>query len=292
MHQKIAVMKNLLEKKFFSEGVQLTGVKDMALFRTDKPYKKKPELYQPHIMFLAQGKKKIYLGDRTYIFDPYNYFVQTVPLAVDCEAVIEKNNPILGIVLRINPSVVGEILFESQEASPPEKQIFNSLYNASVTDTILDAVIRLLETLDSEGETKVLGPIFYKEILFRILKGENGGILSELAVNNRGFYHISRVINKLHENYSQPVEIQSLAKEAGMSINSFHSNFKAMTNTSPLQYVKNIRLHKAKEMIQQEGEMANIAARKVGYESSSQFSREYKRCFGNPPSKDRLSANF
>lgn len=117
-----------------------------------------------------------------------------------------------------------------------------------------------------------------------------GEILKELAINNRGFYQISRVINRIHENYSQPFEVQALAREASMSSTAFYTIFKAVTNTSPLQYIKNIRLHKAKELIQQEGEKANTAAARVGYESTSQFSREYKRSFGITPAKDRQAA--
>ncbi len=288
MDSKTAEMKKLLLKKLPRQGVVFTGLDNMAIFRRDQPYNKKPELTHPHIMILAQGKKRVHQGEKTYIYDPLHYYVQTLTLPLECEAIIEEDEPILGMVLRIDPVIIGEILFEMQTTPYRQKPVRDSLYDASITDDILDAAIRLLRTLDSEDDLKILGPMFYKEILFKILKGEKGEILRELAVNNRGFYHIAKVINRIQENYSDPIDIQSLAREAGMSVTAFHANFKAMTNTSPLQYVKNIRLHKAKEMIQQEGEKANTAAQRVGYESSSQFSREYKRCFGIPPSKDRL----
>ena len=287
MDHKIRDMKKLILEKLPSEGVIATGITGVGLFRIEKPYEKRPQLYGPQIILLAQGKKKVYLGEQTYVYDPFHYYVQTVPLPVECEAVIEEGRPMLGMVLKIDPQIIGEILFELETEPPATRQVCSSLYNASVSDEIIDATIRLLRTLSSKNETRVLGPIYLKEILFEILNGEHGEILRELAVNNRGFYQISRVINKIHEHYSEPVEIQALAKEAGMSSTAFHATFKAMTSTTPLQYIKNVRLHKAKELIQNEGEKANAAAVRVGYESSSQFSREYKRCFGATPAKDK-----
>ncbi|ORC35383.1 hypothetical protein B4O97_09430 [Marispirochaeta aestuarii] len=292
MNTTILTMKDILLEKLPAEGIIETGIKGVGLFRRDNPYKKRPQLYNPQIILLVQGKKNIYLGDKTFVYDPQHYYVQTVPLPVECEAVIEEGKPMLGMVIMIDPQTIGEILFEMDTEIPPAtRKMRNSLYNASMSDAITDAALRLLKTLDSKNETRVLGPIFLKEILFKIISGENGEILRELAINNRGFYQISRVISKIHENYSRPIEIQALAREAGMSSTAFHASFKAMTSTSPLQYIKNIRLHKAKEIIQNEGEKANAAAMRVGYESSSQFSREYKRTFGTTPAKDRQTGS-
>ena len=287
MDQQISEMKNLILERLPTEGVLSTGIRDVGLFRVEEPYKKKPQLYGPQIILLAQGMKRVYLGEKTYVYDPFRYYVQTVPLPVECEAVIEDGKPMLGMVLQINPQTIGEILFEMEAEPPAVRHIRNSLYDASVSEDLLDAAVRLLRSLKSKNQARVLGPIYLKEILFQVLNGENGEILREVAVNNRGFYQISRVINRIHEHYSEPIEVQELAKEAGMSPTSFHVSFKAMTSTSPLQYIKNVRLHKAKELIQGEGERANAAAVRVGYESASQFSREYKRCFGVTPARDR-----
>ena len=292
METGINIMKELLMNKLPAQGVTGTGVDGVELFRIDKPFKKKPELYFPQIILLAQGKKKIYLGEKSYEYDSGRYYVQAVPLPVECEAVIENGKPMLGMVLKINPQMIGEILYEMDTKLPVTGRVYNSLYDASLSDEIVDAAVRLLRSLDSENDVNILGPIFLKEILYKVLNGENGEILRELAINNRGFFQISRVINKIHENYSQAFDVQHLAREAGMSPTAFHSTFKTMTSTSPLQYIKSVKLHKAKELIQQEGEKANSAAIIVGYESSSQFSREYKRFFGTPPSKDRLPASF
>ncbi len=289
MESKISLMKEILLEKLPSENVLKTGVEGLGIFRIDKSFKKRPELYLPQIILLAQGKKRIFLGEETFEYDSCHYYVQAVPLPVECEAVIEDGKPMLGMVLKIDPQMIGEIIYEMKTDFPVTGKVFNSLYDAALSDEIIDAAIRLLRTLDSENESNVLGPIFIKEILFKILNGENGEVLRELAINNRGFFQISRVINKIHENYSKSIDVQNLAREAGMSPTAFHSTFKTMTSTSPLQYIKSVRLHKAKELIQHEGEKANSAAMMVGYESTSQFSREYKRCFGVTPGSDKVA---
>ena len=288
MNQKSEIMKSLLLEYLPCDQHKDTDIEGLALVRRDTSFEARPAVYKPEIIFVAQGQKHVSLGDKVYTYDPENYFVLTVPIPVICEAVIEEGKPLLGMVLRIDPQVIGEILFEMETPPPPKNQVNNSIYQAQMSDSLLDSLIRLLETLRSKNETKILGPIYVKEILFKVLTGEYGEILRDLAYNNRNLYQISRVISRIHEEYSRPIEIQTLAQEAGMSTSSFHTNFRAITSSSPLQYIKNIRLHKAKELIQQEGEKAYAAAMRVGYESSSQFNREYKRLFGVTPAKDTV----
>lgn len=288
MHDSIDEMRSLLRNYLPTEGIQKTGIDGLVIFRRDVPYKKRPQLYHPQIIMLAQGKKNIYLGKEMFVYDPSRYFVQTVPLPVVCEAVIEHEQPMLGLVIAVDPKIIGEILFkmESHASIPPK--VSTGVYDAPVTDEMRDSAVRLLRSLADDDEKSILGPLYLKELLFLILKNEKGEILRELAVSNRGVYQIARVIREIHEHYNMPLEISRLAKEAGMSSSGFHTAFRSVTSTSPLQYIKHIRLHKAREIIQREGEKANTAAARVGYESVSQFSREYKRTFGVSPSRDRL----
>ncbi len=287
MNTKTGKMKILLLENLPEEGITDTGIPGVGIFRIDNSFFKRPQLYNPQIIVLAEGKKNIYLGEKRFTYDPTQYYVQTLPLPVECEAVIEEGKPMLGIAINIDPRIIGEILNEAHSDMPAPVKVSSSLYSAPVSDELLDPVIRLLKTLKNSHEVKILGPIFLKEILFRVLTGENGEILREIAYYNRGFYQVSHIINNVHKEYSNTFEIQQLARKAGMSTTAFHAIFKDMTGTTPLQYIKNIRLHKAKEMIQHEREKASIAAMRVGYESSSQFSREYKRTFGTSPAKDR-----
>jgi len=287
LEDRIEKMKSLLGELLPRDGLMETDIKGVSLFRRDKPYEPKAAIYQPKIIMLAQGKKNVFLGDRVYTYDSRNFFALTVPLPVLCEALIEEDKPLLGMSLRMDPQMIGEMLYE-MDSKPSSAAVMNdSIFQETMSETILESVIRLLETLRSRNETKILGPLYLKEILFKILNGEHGDSLKELVYKNRTLYQISRVISRIHEDFSQTLEVQALAEEAGMSPSSFHSNFKSVTSTSPLQYIKNIRLHKAKELIQQEGEKAYEAALRVGYESSSQFNREYKRLFGVTPAKDR-----
>ena len=287
MYEPIDEMRSILQKSLPVEGIQKTGIDGLVIFRRDVPYKKRPQLYHPQIIMLAQGKKNIYLGEQKFVYDASRYFVQTVPLPVVCEAVIEHEQPMLGLVIAVDPKIIGEILYEMEFHTSIPQKVSTGVYDAPVTERMRDSVVRLLRTLADDDERNILGPLYLKELLFLILTNEKGEILRELAVSNRGVYQIARVIREIHEHYDMPLEIPELAKEAGMSSSGFHTAFKSVTSTSPLQYIKHIRLHKAREIIQREGEKANTAATRVGYESVSQFSREYKRTFGISPSQDR-----
>ncbi len=288
MQDRMGEIQQLLLKRIPEENVVDTLVPGVTLFRIDHSFKKRPQYYSPQIIILAQGKKRIYLGDKTFEYDPRRYYVQAVPLPVECEAVIEDGRPMLGMTLAVSPQAIGEILSAMEADLPPAPKVHTSLYDAPLSDDMIDAALRLLNTLDSRSDSRVLGPLYLKELLFKVMSGEQGEVLRELAMNNRGFYQVSRIINRIHENCAQDFDVQDLAREAGMSTTAFHTAFKNLTRTSPLQYLKNVRLHRAKELIQIQGEKANQAASIVGYESATQFSREYKRFFGVTPGSPSL----
>ena len=287
MNGSMATMKTLLLDLLPQDMNWESPIPGVNLIRREKAYDPKPLLYKPEIILLAQGRKNVYVGERKYTYDPNHYFVLTVPLPVVCEAIIEPGEPLLGIVIKLEPRVIGEILSEMNSAPPRGEQAQGSLYQAPLSEDLVDAAIRLLRVLKSEGEAKFLGPLCVKEILYRVICGDQGGLLRDLVSTNRNLFQISRIVGLIHEKYSQPLDMPTLAREAGMSLSAFHSNFREVTSSSPLQYLKNTRLHKAKDLIQQYGEKAYQAANLVGYESVSQFSREYKRCFGVSPAKDR-----
>ena len=221
VENKIESMKKILLEQLLSESVRESRVEGVGLFRIDKSFKKRPQLYAPQIILLAQGKKRIFLGEKSYTYDPCLYYVQAVPLPVECEAIIEEEKNMLGMVLKIDPQMIGEILYEMESDLPVTGRVCNSLYDAVLSDDIIDATIRLLKTLESKNDRRILGLLYLKELLYKVLNGENGEILRELAINNRGFFQISRIINKIHDNYSLTFEILDLAREAGMSSTAF-----------------------------------------------------------------------
>lgn len=273
----------LIEQLLPQEGIKQTGIPGLTLFRRDQAFARRQQMYDAQIIILAQGRKEIYLADETYRYDAHNYVVVTVPLPVECEAFVEDNEPILGLALSINAQIIGELIHQ-MDIKPSALVSPKAVFGAPLSQTMDDVSVRLLSTLHSENDKRVLGPLYFKEVLYRVLTSKQGELLQALASHNRGFAQVARAIHFIHQHFDQSMSVQSLAEKVGMSATSFYNHFKAFTDNTPLQYIKSIRLHKARALIQ-EGEKANSAALQVGYESASQFSREYKRAFGSTPAK-------
>ena len=286
MENKIREMVELLLQQLPEESVVATSINGVKLYRIEKSYDRKPASYNSEIIIIANGEKRIYLGENVYTFNPSRYLVLPIPLPVECEAIVSPDGPLLAITIKVDPLIVGEILLELDETRLPADDLHKGIYSALMTEGIADAALRLLEALSSPDDGRILGPMIMREIIYRVLRGENGEALQALAYRDRRFFQIAKVLNKIHEAYHQNHDIRSLAMEAGMSISSFHTSFKIVTDASPLQYIKSVRLHKARELMIQDGVNAYNAALRVGYESPSQFSREYKRFFGITPAKD------
>lgn len=283
----ISLLNSLVPKEEMIPSI----IKNVNLFRLNHSHPRKPLAYEARIIILAQGQKKVYLGDKTYVYDPFHYLVLSVPLPLECEATASPGKPILGLSIDVDSSLVGEILLEMDDPHLEVDDLPKGIYCASLTEDLTDAIIRLLETLSSERDKKILGPMIVREILYRILRTEKGGAgaLQALAYRNRRFFQIAKALNKIHESFDSDLDLRTLAMNAGMSISAFHSSFKAVTNTSPLQYIKSVRLHKARILMTREGLNAYNTALRIGYESPSQFNREYKRYFGVSPGKDAMS---
>ena len=286
MENKIREMVELLLQQLPEESVVTTSINGVKLYRIENSYDRKPASYDSEIIIIANGEKRIYLGENVYTFNPSRYLVLPIPLPVECEAIVSPDGPLLAITIKVDPLIVGEILLELDETRLPADDLHKGIYSALMTEGITDAALRLLEALSSPDDGRILGPMIMREIIYRVLRGENGEALQALAYRDRRFFQIAKVLNKIHQAYHQNHDIRSLAMEAGMSISSFHTSFKTVTDASPLQYIKSVRLHKARELMIQDGLNAYNAALRVGYESPSQFSREYKRFFGITPAKD------
>jgi AraC-like DNA-binding protein len=263
-----------------------TSIKGVYLFRVEHSFPRSPYSYNSEIIILAQGEKRVYLGNDVYTYDSSHYLVLPVPLPAECEGRAETGKPILGLTITIDPIEVGEILLDMEDNRKETQSLPKGIYSAPMNEALYDATIRLLQAIADPQDKKVLAPMIKREIIYRILQGKKGEILQALAHRNRRFFQIAKVLQKIHESYSNDFDIEKLAKELAMSSSTFHSSFKAVTDTSPLQYIKNVRLHKARTLMIQDGLSANIAAIQVGYESPSQFNREYKRLFGVTPAKD------
>jgi len=279
----------LLEKLAAKEGHTPSTLDGVQFFRSDQPTARVPVVYEPRIVIVGQGRKRGFLGGQVFTFDAYNYLVLSVPLPFECEAVeASPEKPLLGVTVRVSPSTLGELLLEMDEDPMLEGRAPQGIYSTRLTDDLSGAAVRLLESLQSRTDSRILGPQIVREITYLVLRGEQGGALRALAARHGHFSRIARVLTRIHTDYARAIDIETLANDAHMSVSTFHHNFKAVTSTSPMQYVKSIRLHNARMLMALEGLSAAAAAGRVGYESASQFSREFKRFFGNPPAVEAM----
>ena len=269
------------------EGPNPTSLSSVKLYRVSRPLPRHAAVYEPWIIIIAQGSKRVYFSGDVYIYDADNYLVTAVPMPAECEIPrASASNPYLSLTIKVDPAMIGELLLEMGAEPQDTQPIPRGLYTSPLTQPMKDAAVRLVDCLKSPTDSKVLGPQCVREIIYRVLQGEQGEVLHALAAGNGHFAQISRVLDHLHRDYAKPMDVESLARQAKMSSSIFYSRFKAVTAMSPLQYLKSVRLDKARLLMIQDGCTASAAAFAVGYESAPQFSREYKRQFGVSPAQD------
>jgi AraC-like DNA-binding protein len=276
----------LLDTLAVREGLHPTDVPGVQLARISEGAPRKPILYEPMIVVLGQGRKRVYVGGEVIRYDAGNYLALSVPVPVECEVDASAREPLLAVRIAIEPALLAEILVTLDEPVR-ESEVPRGIDASPLTPEISDAVVRLLECLRRPADSRILGPQTVREIVYRVLQHESGGgaaaALRALATRNDRFMRIARVLQQVHADPSVSLSIEDLARSASMSASTFHHNFKAVTATSPLQYLKSLRLHRARLLMVNAGHNASTAALAVGYESASQFGREFKRFFGKPP---------
>lgn len=277
---KINHLKN--NDKIISE--RLAGIR---LLYGVEPGPRTPVMYQPGIIFLFSGHKIGYINKRKFRYDANEYLLLTVPLPFECETWATPEVPLAGIRLDIDVLQLQELLMDIGEDERFQLPMATSGINsATLSDEILCAVERLLDVMERPLDARILGKQIIREILYHVLMGPRGAALLALVSRQTHFSLISRVLKQIEMKYTENLNVEQLAAEANMSVSAFHHNFKAVTSTSPLQYLKSYRLHKARMMMIHDGMKASAAAMRVGYESASQFSREFKRYFGVTPGED------
>ena len=264
------------------DGFHPTAIPQLYLVRVSTPQPCSPVLYEPRLGIIAQGSKLVMLAGETYRCDPLHCLVVSMTMPVIgqvIEATPEK--PYLSLRLDIDLDELGALVLDTDPPSP--QNIDRGLYVARANAPMLDAALRLMRLLDTPRDLRVLAPAALREIFYRVLIGDLGYRLRDLATAGSRSNRIARAVAQLREGYQQPLSIDELASSLHMSTSSLHHQFKAATSMSPLQFQKQLRLHEARRLMLMEGLEANTAAHRVGYESPSQFSREYKRLFGAPP---------
>ncbi len=264
-----------------------TPVPGLFFFRYNSPTEPRFGMYEPSICLVAQGAKKVHLENETFIYDANNYLLASVHLPTTYQVIsASKEEPFLGLVLKFDMKELSQLMIDSNLPSPGTMQIERGIATSEVTLPLLSPFERLVSLLDEPESIPILAPMLHREILFRLLTGEQGVRLRKLASAGSRSHQVARAIDWLKGNFSQQLRVEDLAEMANMSSSSFHSHFRSMTSLSPLQYQKHLRLQEARRLMLAEQLDATSAAFKVGYESSSQFSREYSRLFGAPPLRD------
>lgn len=284
-------MKALLMELADGEGLHPTLLDAVQLARAEHDFPRTPVMYEPSIYIIASGRKTGYIGDRVIVYDENNYLVLSVPLPFECEGQATDGEPLLGVSVRMDIGLISELAITMDAGRKQEAVNSDGCIRATPLDSRMKgAIVRLLECLRSPADARVLGQGIIREIAYHALCGPQGGALLAMLNRSGPMGQIHAVLNRIHTRYTEPLNISRMAEEAGMSVSAFHHSFKAVTANSPLQYLKSVRLHKARMLILHEGLGAALAADKVGYESASQFSREFKRFFGNRPMEESRRA--
>lgn len=268
------------------EGANDPGIPGFSMMRISEPSRPLSTVYEPSICVVVQGSKQAMLGSERYVYDPLNYLVVSMSLPVVgnvIEATVAK--PYLCLRIDIDANQVNELLRQTPvpAATASPRNGGRALFLASTSAQFLDAVLRLVRLLDTPEEAPVLAPLALREIHYRVLTGELGQQLCELCAADGQAQRIASTIALLKSRYAEPLRIEELADAAHLSVSALHHRFKAVTAMSPLQYQKQLRLQEARRLMLSDGCEAAVAAHRVGYESPSQFSREYRRLFGAPP---------
>lgn len=267
------------------EGVNMTRLSQARIYKASQFQPRQPLCYDQGVIIVGQGTKKIFIGDKSYEYNPDNYLVLSVPLPAECETRATPESPLLSLILDLDIPLIKDLI--NQIPEPPLNQFSGiktqGLFLAKATLAIKDTTFRLLQALESPLEAKVMGPSIFRELMFRIVCGENGAALAAISMQNTKISRVDKALKQIHGNYDRPMDVDELADLVHMSPSAFHRTFKEVTASSPIQYIKKIRLDKARDLLTAQGLRVNEAAARVGYESPNQFSREFKRYFGASP---------
>jgi len=264
------------------EGHNATCFEGAVVYRVTKHEPAVPTLYPASIILVGAGEKRATLGTESIAYNARHYLVVSSPLPMLCRTLASPENPLLSLVVHLDPELLRELLAEigdPPEPVPAREQ--RSSFGAPLTPALEDAGCRLLVCLRDERKARALARQTVREIIFHVLDGPNGSALHGLAHGPRS--QLNRVMRYVNERYAERMSVEELARMAHMSVPTFHQHFKAMTSKSPLQYIKAIRLTRARQLLQS-GASVKSAGHDVGYESESQFSREFTRFYGAAPS--------
>jgi AraC-like DNA-binding protein len=288
-HRAQASRDELVERiaRAVREDGTVEPLKGLHLNRASSPREPLHSVYDPVFCVIAQGSKEIFLSNERYVYDAAHYLLVTAELPLVGHVLdASKKRPYLSLRLELDPALVGAVMAEAGDVPPQYNTQVRAIDVSTLDAGLLDAVVRLVRLLDSPAESRFLAPLITREIIYRLWMGEQGGRLRYVVALGGYAPPIARALERLHKHFDQPLRIDSIARELGMSVSGFHHHFKAVTAMSPLQFQKRLRLQEARRLMLGEGLDAARAAFRVGYHDASHFNREYKSLFGLPPMRD------
>jgi AraC-like DNA-binding protein len=289
MHRTQANRDELVER--IARAVRADGrvepLQGLRLHRASRPTEMAHGVSIPAFCVIAQGSKEVFLGDERYQYDPMHYLLATAELPIVSHVIqASPERPYFSLAVKLDPTLVGSVMVEAGRVSSRNHAKARAINVSPLDDRLLDAVVRLIRLLDSPDEAPFLMPLITREIIYRLMKGEQSDRLRHITVQGGHTSRIARAIQHIRTEFDQPLRIDDIAQELGMSISSFHHHFKAVTAMSPLQFQKRMRLQQARQLMLGEDLDAASAGYRVGYNDASHFNREYKRLFGLPPLRD------
>ena len=277
----------LLERRTNSEGRNETAIPELKLYRYSQPTESANILMEPAVYVVVQGRKKVTVGDETYIYDRSQYLAVSVDLpAVGRVFQASPEEPYLCMTLTVDPRDLAALIVETGRQAPRDDHDGRALYLSALQAPLLDGFLRLVRLLDAPQDIPVLAPLIMRELHYRLLQGEQSGRLAQMAIGDGRLRRVSGAIAWIKEHFAEPLQIEALAKRVNMSPSALHHYFKAVAAMSPVQYQKRLRLQEARNLLLSDATSAEAVAYEVGYASASQFNREYVRLFGQPPRRD------
>ena len=290
----IEQFRDAIGRHVMQDGIFDCAIPGMRLIRSSTPTMPMPTVYEPSVCFVAQGRKRAALGDSVFHYDPSRYLVASVGLPV-VGTVIEASatHPYLSVQLHLDAKQLAELALKVPQSADWATTSIGLTVN-EMTTALLGAVTRLVSLLDNPADIDALASLAIREILYRLLTGPNGGVIYAMTQSASRQAQVARAILWIRANYQEACRIENLAGVAGMSRSTFHAHFKAVTSMSPLEFRTQLRLQEARRSMVSDGLDAASAGYAVGYDSPSQFNRDYSRVFGNSPAKDasRLRQSF
>lgn len=274
------------ERPIAQSGASPAAIPGVSLLRCHQAQGRTPLIYEPSLIFIAQGHKTGYLGDKTLHYNPGHYLVQTLPLPFECETHATPEAPLLGVSVSIDLLTLAELVNAMPASPQPEP---TPMASVPINPAMEEAVTRLVRALHSPADAAVMGQARVREVIYEALKDAQGPALRALVSHHGNYSRVIQVLTNLHQHFDEAISVEAMAKEASMSVSAFHKHFKEVTRSAPLQYLKQLRLIKARLLLSHHDLNVGQTATRVGYRSIHQFSRDYKAYYGVTPNQDRMS---